>query len=391
MEEALEKEEIRNEEDNKEQEIPNTNEEQKKEKKSKMILDFFITTLNGMAYGLFATLIIGTILGTIGTLLSSIGGNVFNYVGKAFSSVATCLQVLTGAGIGAGIALSLKKDTLKTIVLATVGEIASYFSLSTKFVTDSLVADGMKIGDPLTIYIVVIITVLLMNLVLRKKTPVDILIVPLFGTVVAMILSILIRYPAIYVTYGIQYIVDKATLAQPFFMGIIIAVVMGMALTAPISSAAIAAMIFTGTGTGLLLASGAAVVGCSTQMVGFAIQSRKDNNIGMVISIGIGTSMLQFKNILKKPIIWLPTIIASAILGPISTCALKLGCMGSSAGMGTAGLVGQIGTISTMGVGAWQTWVGIFGLQIILPGLLVFLIDLLFRKFNLIKEGDFKV
>ena len=391
MEEALEKEEIRNEEDNKEQENENINEEPKKEKKSKKILDFFITTLNGMAYGLFATLIIGTILGTIGTLLSSIGGTIFDYVGKAFSSVATCLQVLTGAGIGAGIALSLKKDTLKTIVLATIGEIASYFSLSTKFVTDSLVADGMKIGDPLTIYIVVIVTVLLMNLVLRKKTPVDILIVPLFGTVVAMILSILIRYPAIYVTYGIQYIVDKATLAQPFFMGIIIAVVMGMALTAPISSAAIAAMIFTGTGTGLLLASGAAVVGCSTQMVGFAIQSRKDNNIGMVISIGIGTSMLQFKNVLKKPIIWLPTIIASAILGPISTCALKLGCMGSSAGMGTAGLVGQIGTISTMGVGAWQTWVGIFGLQIILPGLLVFLIDLLFRKFNLIKEGDFKV
>ena len=391
MEEALEKEEIRNEEDNKEQENENINEEPKKEKKSKKILDFFITTLNGMAYGLFATLIIGTILGTIGTLLSSIGGNVFNYVGKAFSSVSTCLQVLTGAGIGTGIALSLKKDTLKTIVLATVGEIASYFSLSTKFVTDSSVADGMKIGDPLTIYIVVIITVLLMNLVLRKKTPVDILIVPLFGTVVAMILSILIRYPAIYVTYGIQYIVDKATLAQPFFMGIIIAVVMGMALTAPISSAAIAAMIFTGTGTGLLPACGAAVVGCSTQMVGFAIQSRKDNNIGMVISIGIGTSMLQFKNILKKPIIWLPTIIASAILGPISTCALKLGCMGSSAGMGTAGLVGQIGTISTMGVGAWQTWVGIFGLQIILPGLLVFLIDLLFRKFNLIKEGDSKV
>ena len=391
MEEALEKEEVKNEEDNKEQENENINEEPKKEKKSKKILDFFITTLNGMAYGLFATLIIGTILGTIGTLLSSIGGNVFNYVGKAFSSGATCIQVLTGAGIGAGIALSLKKDTLKTIVLATVGEIASYFSLSTKFVTESLFADEMKIGDPLIIYIVVIITVLLMNLVLRKKTPVDILIVPLFGTVVAMILSILIRYPAIYVTYGIQYIVDKATLAQPFFMGIIIAVVMGMALTAPISSAAIAAMIFTGTGTGLLLASGAAVVGCSTQMVGFAIQSRKDNNIGMVISIGIGTSMLQFKNILKKPIIWLPTIIASAILGPISTCALKLGCMGSSAGMGTAGLVGQIGTISTMGVGAWQTWVGIFGLQIILPGLLVFLIDLLFRKFNLIKEGDFKV
>ena len=101
--------------------------------------------------------------------------------------------------------------------------------------------------------------------------------------------------------------------------------------------------------------------------------------------------MLQFKNILKKPIIWLPTIIASAILGPISTCLVKVVCMGSSAGMGTAGLVGQIGTISSMGINSWQCWVGIFGLQIILPGVIVFLLDLLFRKLNLYKEGDLKV
>ena len=111
----------------------------------------------------------------------------------------------------------------------------------------------------------------------------------------------------------------------------------------------------------------------------------------MVISVGIGTSMLQFKNVLKKPVVWLPTIIASAILGPISTCWIKVVCMGSSAGMGTAGLVGQIGTITSMGVNAWQTWVGIFGLQIILPGALVFFIDLLFRKFGWIKEGDLKI
>ena len=111
----------------------------------------------------------------------------------------------------------------------------------------------------------------------------------------------------------------------------------------------------------------------------------------MVISVGIGTSMLQFKNILKKPIIWLPTIIASAILGPISTCWLHIVCMGSSAGMGTAGLVGQVGTISSMGVGQWQTWVGIFALEIIAPALLVFGLDLLFRKLNLIKDGDLTV
>ena len=125
-------------------------------------------------------------------------------------------------------------------------------------------------------------------------------------------------------------------------------------------------------------------------MVGFAIQSRKDNSIGMVFSIGIGTSMLQFKNILRKPVIWLPTIIASAILGPVSTCWLKLKCMGSSAGMGTAGLVGQIGTYASMG-NTWQTWVGIFALEIILPALLVLGIDILFRKFNLYTTGDLEV
>jgi uncharacterized membrane protein len=179
-------------------------------------------------------------------------------------------------------------------------------------------------------------------------------------------------------------------------MGIVISVVMGMALTAPISSAAIAAMIFvtsggSGSDAGLMIASGAAIVGCCTQMVGFAVQSRKDNSIGMVISIGIGTSMLQFKNILKKPIIWLPTIIASAILGPVATCALQLVCMGSSAGMGTAGLVGIIGTINSMPLDSWQLWVGIFGLELIAPAVLVFFIDLLFRKLNWIKPGDLTV
>ena len=129
-------------------------------------------------------------------------------------------------------------------------------------------------------------------------------------------------------------------------------------------------------------------------MVGFAVQSRKDNNIGMVISIGIGTSMLQFKNILKKPVVWLPTIIASAILGPISTCLIKVICVGSSAGMGTAGLVGQIGTISSMlayGSETWQIVLGLVLLELVAPAALVFGIDLLFRKLGWIKEGDLVV
>ncbi len=380
--------------------------EQPKEKEPNKILNFFMSTLNGTAYGLFATLIVGTIIGTIGYFFSLGSGNSFcDFMSTVLGTqkgLGYVLQILTGAGIGVGIALTMKFDPLKTIILAAVGETAAYFSLSTKFVTDPTVAfnafDGIKIGDPLTIYLVCIATALLIKLVFKKKTPVDIVLIPLFGALVGLLLSLGIRYPTIYITYAIQWLVNSGTQVVPFVMGIIVAVLMGMALTAPISSAAIAAMVFIipagedpSLYQGLLLASGAAVVGCSTQMVGFAIQSRKDNPLGMVISIGIGTSMLQFKNILKKPVVWLPTIIASAILGPISTCLLKIECMGSSAGMGTAGLVGQIGTISSMGVSSWQAWVGIFGLEIIAPIILVFLIDLLFRKFGWIKEGDLKV
>lgn len=381
-------------------------------KQEKPVLSFLMKTLNGMAYGLFATLIVGTIFGTFGTLFGygvgsskfcEVMARIFGYKNKSLGiewfGISNILQCITGAGIGVGIAISLKFDPLKTIVLAVVGEIAAALSLSSGVIKDTYLLSKLEthfnfsfqIGDPLTIYLVCISVALLMQLVLKKKTPVDIIIVPLFGVACGTLISLGVRYPAISVTYAIQWLVDSGTKVVPFLMGIIVAVLMGMALTAPISSAAIASMIFFGSGSGLALASGAAVVGCSCQMVGFAIQSRKDNNIGTVISIGIGTSMLQFKNILKKPVIWLPTIIASAILGPITTCWLKISCLGASAGMGTAGLVGQIGTIASMGADHWQTWVGIIGLEIILPAVLVFFIDLLFRKLNWIKEGDLKI
>ena len=364
----------------------------------KKILNFFTVTLGGMANGLFATLIIGTIFATIGLFFTIWPESTFcNFMAKVIgtttnkSGIAFVLQMLTGAGIGVGIALSMKFDALKTICLAAIGEVAAYFSMSVSQDGKLLENLAIKVGDPLTIYLVCISFALLIKLVLRKKTSVDILIIPLFSGVVGLLLSLGIRYPAAYFTFAVQWLISEGTTVVPFLMGIIVAVLMGMALTAPISSAAIGAIIFTvASGTpsqGLLLASGAAIVGCSTQMVGFAIQSRRDNNIGQVISIGIGTSMLQFKNILRKPIVWLPTIITSAILGPISTCLLKLSCMGASSGMGTAGLVGQIGTFTSMG-NTWQTWVGIFVLQIIAPIILFFVIDLLFRKLGWIKDGD---
>lgn len=362
--------------------------------KEKKVMPFITKTLGGMAYGLFATLIIGTIIGTIGSIFGNFDNGFCNFIvhflGTSNASdggIALILKDLTGIGIGVGIAIALKLDALKTITLGAVGEIAALVVKNDKGIPT---IGSFAVGDPLLIYLVCIAVVLLFGLVFKRKTSVDILIVPLFGVVVGFIATFLLFYPSYYITFGIRWLIEEGTTFVPFLMGVVVAVVMGMALTAPISSAAIGAILFTGavSGSGLALASGAAVVGCSVQMVGFAVQTFRDNKIGDVISVGIGTSMLQFKNIVKKPIIWLPTIIASAILGPISTCLLKLECFGAASGMGTAGLVGQIGTFSSMG-NIWQTWVGIFVLQILAPIVLVFFFDLLFRKFGLIKKGDF--
>ena len=359
--------------------------------KRKIILDFVIKTMNGMAYGLFSTLIVGTIMATIGGFFKD-----DSYIGLLIISVAKFLQNSTGIGIGLGIAWSLKLDGLKLVAITAVGGIASYLNINI-YNPDTLEFLKLtnRIGDPLTIYLVVIFTYLLSNFILKKKTPVDIVLIPFVIVLIGTIFTSILNFPISYVTKSVGYIVGVATEYAPFIMGIVIAVVMGMALTAPISSAAIAAMILTVTENtenpeAIAIAGGAAVVGCSVQMIGFAVQSIKDNKIGTVISVGIGTSMLQFKNILKKPIIWLPTIITSAILGPIATCVLKLKCVGSSAGMGTSGLVGLIGTYSTMG-NTLETWLGIFVLQIIAPIILVYLFDKLFRKLNLIKEGDLTI
>lgn len=354
----------------------------------KKVLDFIIKTMNGMAYGLFSTLIVGTILATISSFFKET-----SYIGQILLTVAKFLQNMTGLGIGLGVAWSLKLDGLKLISLTAVGALSSYLNINIyQPLLSQFQSLSLRIGDPLTIYLVVIGTYLVINYVLRKKTPVDIVVIPFTTILIGIIFTSILNFPISYVTKFIGYIVGVATKYQPFIMGIVISVIMGMALTAPISSAAIAAMIFTVTDStqnpeAIALAGGAALVGCSVQMVGFAVMSIKDNKIGTVISIGIGTSMLQFKNILKKPVIWLPTIIVSAILGPVSTCLLKLECTGSSAGMGTSGLVGQIGLYSQMG-STWQTWVGILGLHIIIPAVLVFVIDKIFRKLQIIKPGD---
>ncbi|HQN74743.1 MAG TPA: PTS sugar transporter subunit IIC, partial [Bacillota bacterium] len=259
--------------------------------KKKSVLNFFITSFNGMAIGLFSTLIIGVII----SRLSKIFGYIPNMeiIETALFDLSVILKSLMGIGIGFGIAITLKLEGIKLIVTGVAGGIATRFY-----------------SDPMVAYLTTISVYFALAFILKKKTPVDIILVPLLGVLTALLITKLIGWP---VKTGMDLLgqfIQTATTIQPFLMGIVIAVVMGMALTAPISSAAIAIAISLGG-----IAGGAAVVGCSVQMLGFAIMSRKDNNIGTVISVAIGTSMLQFKNILKKPIIWLPTIMVSAILG----------------------------------------------------------------------------
>ncbi|NLY04462.1 MAG: PTS sugar transporter subunit IIC [Campylobacter sp.] len=336
----------------------------------KRTINYIVISMNGMAYGLFSTLIIATIIATLAGFLPK-NSDIYTFL----INISTVLKQLMGVGIGIGIAWAFKIDGLKLIAAGVAGGIASYMAGTL----------GFKIGDPLTVYFVVIITIELVKFILRNKTPIDIIIIPLLSILIAGVITVLLYAPVSSLTTAVGKYIEVATDYQPFLMGIVIAVIMGMALTAPISSAAIAIAI------GLDgIAGGAAVVGCSVQIIGFAIMIRKDNNIGTIISVAIGTSMLQFKNIVKKPIIWLPTIIVSAILGPIATMVLKTQTSPIGAGMGTSGLVGQIDTYNTMGNSS-QMWLSILVLQILLPIILVYVVDVLFRKFNFIKDGDLKI
>ncbi len=327
-------------------------------KQGKKFLDYLIKTMNGMAFGLFSSLIIGVIIDRIG-IISGL---------QAIRDLATILKSFMGIGIGIGVAWSLKLDGLRLIAAGISGGIATKIA-----------------NDPMVAYLCAVGSIEILNLILRKKTPVDIIIVPLLSAIVAFGLALLVGGPVAKMMTALGVFVDNATTLQPFLMGIIIAVVMGMVLTAPISSAALAIAIGIGG-----IAGGAAVVGCCVQMLGFAVMSRKDNNIGIVLSVAFGTSMLQFKNILRKPIIWLPTIIVSAILGPLSTLVFKTECVSTGAGMGTSGLVGQFGTLEAMGATPEFYW-AVAILQFVLPIVLVLIVDILFRKFKLIKPGDLKI
>lgn len=323
---------------------------------------YFITALNGMAIGLFASLIIGTIFQTIAKIP---GLDFLTPISEALSATSP----VYGCAIGAGIALALKHKPMVVVTALAVGGIA--------------ITTG---GGPLGAYLAALIAAEVSALV-YGKTKLDIILVPLVGILIGGLVAILTGSAIGTAMKWIGSVINGATNANPFLMGIIIAVLMGMALTAPISSAAICIMINING-----IAAGAAAVGCCVQMIGFAVCSIKKNGLNGLLSVGVGTSMLQFTNILRKPIIWLPTIITSAILGPISTCLLKMTNTSVGAGMGTCGFVGQFGAVEAMldsGV-EWYNVIWQIGLMhFILPAILVFGINLIFEKTKLITPDDY--
>ena len=343
-----------------------------------------IDALGAMAQGLFCSLLIGTIVKTLGEqtglqFLVDVGG---------FASA------MSGAAMAIAIGWALKAPPLALFSLATVGYAANELGSTT-------LSGGRGAGGPLAVLFIAIIAAEFGKAV-SKETKVDILVTPLVTILTGVGLSALAA-PAIgTAATAVGNVIKWATNLQPFFMGIIVSVLMGMALTLPISSAAIC------TAFGLTgLAGGAAVAGCCANMVGFAVLSFRENRWGGLVSQGIGTSMLQMGNIVKNPRIWLPAIFTSAITGPIATCLFRLEMNGPpvSAGMGTCGLVGQIGVwtgwlspsetaladgTAAIAPGAFE-WAGLILISFVLPAALCWAFGIWFRRMGWIREGDLKL
>lgn len=330
----------------------------------------FIDGLSGMALGLFSTLIIGTILVQISKFIS---GDIATYL--AF--MGNMAKTITGAGIGIGVASKFKESPLVSVGAAVSGMIGAFPRLGG-------FAYGAP-GEPLGAFVAAIVAIELGRIV-SGRTKLDIIVTP-FVTIITGSLAGIFLGP--YISRFMNMlgeIVNVNVAEHPIVGGIIVSVVMGMILTLPISSAAI------GISLGLSgLAAGAAVVGCSCQMVGFAFASFRENKVGGLLAQGVGTSMLQIPNIIKKPIIWLPPIITSAILGPLSSAVLKMISTPVGSGMGTSGLVGQFETYFAMvnsGVSVPLTMIEIMVMHFILPAVLTLSLSEGMRRAGWIRNGD---
>ena len=344
---------------------------------------YFIDAMGAMAQGLFCTLLVGTILNTIGQqfhigFLNAIVVTLGTGEGAVHYTIGGLCSAMVGPGMAVAIARALNAPPLVLFSLIPVGFATNYMGGA---------------GGPLAVLFVAIVAAEVGKAV-SKETKIDILVTPIVTILVGVGFAALIAAPVGQAASAVGKAIMWATELQPFFMGIIVSVVIGVALTLPISSAAIcAALGLTG------LAGGAAVAGCCAQMIGFAVMSFPENRWGGLAAQGLGTSMLQMGNIVRNPRVWIPPTVVSAITGPIATCIFRLQMNGApvSSGMGTCGLVGQIGVytgwVNDIAAGAkaavtGMDWLGLVLISFVLPAVLTWLIAIPLRKCGWIKEGD---
>ena len=347
---------------------------------------YFIDAMGAMAQGLFCTLLVGTILNTIGQqfhigFLNAIVVTLGTGEGAVHYTIGGLCSAMVGPGMAVAIARALNAPPLVLFSLIPVGFATNYMGGA---------------GGPLAVLFVAIVAAEVGKAV-SKETKIDILVTPIVTILVGVGFAALIAAPVGQAASAVGKAIMWATELQPFFMGIIVSVVIGVALTLPISSAAIcAALGLTG------LAGGAAVAGCCAQMIGFAVMSFPENRWGGLAAQGLGTSMLQMGNIVRNPRVWIPPTVASAITGPIATCIFRLQMNGApvSSGRGTCGLVGQIGVytgwVNDIAAGTktavtGMDWLGLVLISFVLPAVLTWLIAVPLRKWGWIKDGDLKL
>lgn len=341
----------------------------------KILNHIFIDGLSGMALGLFSTLIIGTIIGQIGTLIG-------HEAGVYLITIANVAKTITGAGIGVGVAAKFKQSPLVTVSAAVAGMIGAFPGLG----QESFVLG--KAGEPLGAFVAALIAIEVGRLV-AGKTKIDIILTPLVSICSGAAAGFIVGPPISNLMKWLGNLVNINVEASPVLGGIAVSVLMGMILTLPISSAAL------GVSMGLTgLAAGAATIGCCCQMVGFAVASYRENKFGGLIAQGIGTSMLQVPNIFRKPVIWLPAILSSAVLGPVAAAALHMVSTPIGSGMGTAGFVGQIAAYGAMmetGMSPQMVLLQILLMHFVLPAAVTLFFSEIMRKAGWIKDGDMKL
>lgn len=327
---------------------------------------YFIDAMSAMALGLFSSLLIGQILKLIARI------PYMDWLAP-FADVAGG-PLVVGAAIGVAVAWGLKASPLVIFSSAVAGAIG-YGATG---------AEGSFTGGPVGSFIAVVVAAEIARLIV-DKTPLNIVLVPAVTITVGGLVGSFVAPGVAAVMNGLGGVINTATEMAPIPMGVIVSTIMGMVLTAPISSAALSISL------GLSgLAAGAAAVGCSTQMVGFAVASWRENKLGGALAQGLGTSMLQFSNIMKRPQIWIAPTLASAILGPISSAVIGMTNNASGAGMGTAGLVGQFNAFETMApaFGVWPALGLILLMHFVLPALLTLGISEILRKVGWVRPGD---